>query len=51
VSISPVLAAMKLDPLVARGAVRLTVGRYTSPEQVDRAADLLSSRAPLRTAR
>ena len=30
VSISPVLAAMKVDPFVARGAVRLSVGRYTT---------------------
>jgi len=45
VSISPVLAAMKLDPLVARGAVRLSVGRYTREADVDRAAALLVERA------
>ena len=38
-SISPVLAAMGLDPFVARGAVRLSVGRYTT-EAIDRAAAL-----------
>ena len=43
VSISPVLAAMHVDPLVARGAVRLSVGRYTSEEEVDRAAALLAA--------
>jgi cysteine desulfurase len=44
VSISPVLAAMRLDPLVARGAVRLSVGRYTSEADVDRAARLIIER-------
>jgi len=38
VSISPVLAAMNVDPLVARGAVRLSVGRYTTETEIDRAA-------------
>ena len=45
VSISPVLAAMKLDPAVARGAVRLTVGRSTTEAEVDRAAAVLVERA------
>lgn len=45
VSISPVLAAMKLDAEIARGAVRLSVGRYTRQEDVDRAAELLVRRA------
>jgi len=45
VSISPVLAAMGLDPLVARGAVRLSVGRYTTEAEVDRAAELLIEQA------
>ncbi len=48
VSISPVLAAMRLDPLVARGAVRLSVGRYTTESEVDRAAGLLVERARAR---
>jgi cysteine desulfurase len=45
VAISPVLAAMGLDPAVARGAVRLSVGRYTTEAEVDRAAGLLIERA------
>jgi cysteine desulfurase len=45
VSISPVLSAMGLDPFVARGAVRLSVGRYTTEAEVDRAAGLLVDRA------
>jgi cysteine desulfurase len=45
VSISPVLAAMKVDPRVAGGAVRLSVGRHTTQAEVDRAADLLIKRA------
>ena len=40
-SIWPVVAAMGLDPLVARGAVRLSVGRYTTEAEVDRTAGLL----------
>lgn len=51
VSISPVLAAMGLDPLVARGAVRLSVGRYTTEAEVDRAAGLLIERARAAQAR
>jgi cysteine desulfurase len=45
VSISPVLAAMRLDPSVARGAVRFTVGRFITEPEVDRAAALLVERA------
>ena len=41
VSLSPVLAAMGVSPEVGRGAVRLSVGRYTTEEDVDRAAELL----------
>jgi cysteine desulfurase len=48
VSISPVLAAMRLDPLVARGAVRLSIGRYTTEAEVDRAAGLLIEQARAR---
>ncbi len=40
-SISPTLAAMGMTPEQARGAVRLTVGWYTSEEDVDRAVNLL----------
>lgn len=38
---SPTLAAMGLDPDDARGTVRLSVGWFTSEEDIDRAADLL----------
>jgi cysteine desulfurase len=41
VSLSPVLAAMGVSPEVGRGAVRLSVGRFTTEEEVDRAAELL----------
>jgi cysteine desulfurase len=45
VSVSPVLCAMGVHPSMGRGALRLTVGRFTTEEQVDRAADLLVSAA------
>ncbi len=38
---SPVLCAMGVPPEIGRGALRLTVGRFTTEEQVDRAADAL----------
>ena len=38
---SPVLCAMGVPPHVGRGALRLTVGRFTTEEQVDQAAELL----------
>ncbi len=38
---SPVLCAMRVPPEEGRGAVRLTVGRFTTEEEVDRAADVL----------
>jgi cysteine desulfurase len=38
---SPVLCAMGVPPDVGRGALRLTVGRFTTEEQVDRAAEAL----------
>jgi cysteine desulfurase len=38
---SPVLCAMKAPLEVNHGAVRLTVGRFTTEEEVDRAADML----------
>ena len=41
VSQSPVLCAMGVPPEVGKGAVRLTVGRFTTEEEVDRAAELL----------
>lgn len=41
VSVSPVLCAMRIPPELSRGAVRLSVGRFTTEEEVDRAADVL----------
>jgi cysteine desulfurase len=38
---SPVLCAMGVPPEVGRGALRLTVGRYTTEDEVDRAAAAL----------
>jgi cysteine desulfurase len=38
---SATLAGMGLDPNVARGTVRLSIGWFTSAEEVDRAAELL----------
>ncbi len=39
---SPVLAAMGLDADRQRGAVRFSVGRFTTTDEVDEAADLLA---------
>ena len=36
---SPVLCAMRIPPELGRGAVRLTVGRFTTEDEVDRAAE------------
>jgi cysteine desulfurase len=41
VSVSPVLRAMGVPEKLARGAVRLSVGRFTTEDEVDRAADQL----------
>lgn len=41
VTISPVLAAMGVDPLVARGAVRFSLGRGTTEDEVDQAAAIV----------
>ena len=41
VSISPVLAAMGVDPQIARGAVRFSLGRGSSEEEIERAAAAL----------
>jgi cysteine desulfurase len=43
---SPVLCAMAVPPQIGRGALRLTVGRFTTEDEVDRAAEIL-----IRTAR
>jgi cysteine desulfurase len=45
VCLSPVLEAMGVAPELGRGAVRLSVGRYTTDEEVDRAAKVLAVRA------
>lgn len=42
VTLSPVLAAMGVAPELGMGAVRLSLGRYTTQEDVERAAELLS---------
>jgi cysteine desulfurase len=41
VTLSPVLCAMGVPPQVGRGALRLTVGRFTTEEEIDRAAEVL----------
>jgi cysteine desulfurase len=45
VCLSPVLQAMGVPPELGHGAVRLSVGRFTTEEEVDRAAELLVRRA------
>jgi cysteine desulfurase len=45
VKLSPVLAAMGVPPELGRGAVRLSVGRFTTGEEVDRAAEMLVAAA------
>ena len=44
---SPVLCAMGVPPEIGKGAVRLSVGRFTTEEEVDRAADMLIRAARL----
>jgi cysteine desulfurase len=41
VSQSPVLCAMGVPPEIGKGAVRLSVGRFTTEDEVDRAAEQL----------
>jgi cysteine desulfurase len=41
VTMSPVLCAMGVPPQLGRGAVRLSVGRFTTEEEVERAAEIL----------
>lgn len=45
VRLSPVLEAMGVPPELGRGAVRLSVGRYSTEEEVDRAAEALARTA------
>ena len=42
---SPVLCAMGVDPEIGRGAVRLSVGRFTTEGEVDEVAQLLAQAA------
>jgi cysteine desulfurase len=42
---SPVLCAMRVPPEIGRGALRLTVGRFTTEDEVDRAAEAILSAA------
>ncbi len=41
-TLSPVLAAMGVPLHLGKGAIRLSVGRFTTEEEVDRAAELLA---------
>jgi cysteine desulfurase len=45
VCLSPVLRAMGVPPQLGQGAVRLSVGRFTTEEEIDRAAEALARRA------
>jgi cysteine desulfurase len=47
VTLSPVLAAMGVPPEIGKGAVRLSVGRFTTEEEIDRAADSMIRAAPV----
>jgi cysteine desulfurase len=43
--ISYVLQAMGVEPALARATVRLSVGRFTTEEEVDRAVELILAKA------
>ena len=45
IALSPVLRAMGVSPEIGRGAIRLSVGRFTTETDVDCAADCLMARA------
>ena len=45
ISLSPVLCAMGVRPEIGRGAVRLTVGRFTTEDEVNGAAEALARAA------
>ena len=45
VKLSPVLRAMGVEPEIGKGAVRLSVGRFTTEEEIDRAAEALITSA------
>jgi cysteine desulfurase len=42
---SPVLCAMAVPPQLGQGALRLSVGRFTTEDEIDRAADMLVAAA------
>jgi cysteine desulfurase len=44
---SPVLCAMGVPPEIGRAALRLTVGRFTTDEQIERAAEVLVKAATM----
>jgi cysteine desulfurase len=44
-TLSPVLTAMGVPLQIGRGAVRLSVGRFTTEEEIDRAAEVLVAAA------
>lgn len=44
-TLSPVLTAMRVPQALGRGALRLSVGRFTTEEEVDRAAVVLAKAA------
>ena len=41
IELSPVLCAMGVPPQLGKGAVRLSVGRFTTEDEIDRAAEAL----------
>jgi cysteine desulfurase len=41
ITLSPVLKAMGVPPQVGRGAVRLSIGRFTTEDEIDRAAQAI----------
>ena len=42
VEISPVLKAMQVNPLTTAGTVRISTGKYTTKEEIDRAVEIIS---------
>jgi cysteine desulfurase len=48
VGLSPVLHAMGVSAQVGRGAVRFSVGRFTTQEEIDRAAEAINRMSPAR---
>jgi cysteine desulfurase len=47
VKLSPVLRAMGVEPEIGKGAVRLSVGRFTTEAEIDRAEEeLIASAIP-----